>query len=858
MTRHLISVAAAASAVALGALGAGSADNTWADSTPHAAPAAPAAKALPPGAATTAQAKPYWGMLRQYCETCHNVTDWAGDVAFETLQPQDIPSDAKIWETAIMKLSGHLMPPPGHKQPSQQSINAFIAWLETHLDAAGAAHPDPGFVVLHRLNRSEYARSVEDMLDVTVDPSELLPKETESDDFDDIANVLKVSPTFLDQYISAARTVAALAVGDPHAARAISIYEVGKQDQAFHVEGLPLGTRGGMVVTHYFPVDAEYDFNLSVFTGIGYYTGLDHPADVVLSIDNQKVFERSIGGAEDLKEADQHPNEAAKEFKARFENIRVHVPAGPHRIGVAFVATTHDESVDWLEPLNTRGGNDRMASIRGLQITGPYDPTGVSETPSRQKIFICHPASASEGEPRSSGERPARTAGPGDSTPGTANPGELDCARRILAKLAREAFRRPVTEQDLAAPMRFYEQGRAGKSFDAGIENAIVAILCSPKFLFRTEYAPPELKVGGIYHVSDVDLASRLSFFLWSEGPDEELLDLAVAGKLHQPAVLEREVRRMLADPRAESLVTDFAFQWLEVDSMDKIEPDNVEYPGFDEDLRTAYRTEMRLFLDSILLEDQDVRELMTANWTYVNERLALQYHVPNVQGAQFRRVTLTNPARYGLLGKGAMLMGTSYANRTAPVLRGAWILDVITDTPPHAPPPAIPALIENVPGGKQLTIRDRMQMHRRQPSCNACHGIMDPMGLAMENFDAMGGWQVKDRDTGLPIDAQGRMADGTMLSGPQDVRRALMTNSQLFVQTITEKLMTFALGRTLDYRDMPTVRAIVHDAARDDDRFSAIVLGIVESPQFEEQHVPGAGHDGRPNLLTTQAANLN
>ncbi len=831
MTRHLLSVLAAAATI-LVASGAG---DSWAGPPPATSATAAqgtagTAQALPPGAATSPQAKPYWGMLQQYCETCHNVTDWAGDVAFETMQPRDIPADAKIWEAAIVKLDGHLMPPPGHKQPDQAAINAFIAWMESHLDAAGHAHPDPGYVVLHRLNRSEYARSVDEMLGVDVDPAALLPKETESDDFDDIANVLEVSPTFLDQYISAARTVADLAVGNPRPAKAIAIYEAGRHDQAFHVEGLPLGTRGGMAVTHVFPADGDYDFDLGVYTGVGYYTGLDHPSDVVLSIDNQKVFERSIGGAADLKKADQDPNEAAKDFTSRFQHIRVHVPAGPHEIGVAFIAKTLSESADWLEPLNPRGGDDRIPTIRGLQITGPYDPSGVSETPSRQRIFICHPASASD---------------------------ELPCARRILGKLAQEAFRRPVTDDDLAAPMQFFERGRQGKTFDAGIESGIVAILCSPKFLFRTEFAPPEVKVGGIYRVSDLDLASRLSFFLWSEGPDRQLLDLATAGKLHEPAVLEQQVRRMLADPRAESLVTNFAFQWLEVDGMDKIEPDNVEYPEFDEDLRSAYRTEMQLFLDSVLLQNQDVRELMTANWTYVNERLALQYHIPNVQGAQFRRVTLTNPDRFGLLGKGAMLMGTSYANRTAPVLRGAWILDVVTDTPPHAPPPAIPALIENVPGQKPLTIRQRMEMHRRQPSCNACHGIMDPMGLAMENFDAMGGWQVKDRDTGLPIDAEGRMADGTVLHGPADLRQALMRNPQLFVQTITEKLMTFALGRTLDYRDMPTVRAIVQDAGRDDDRFSAIVLGIVESPQFEEQHAPGTGRSGQPNLLTTQAANL-
>ena len=814
MTRHVLTVLAVASLLLVSSAGASWASPATGSST---ASASAAAEALPPGAATKAQGRPYWDMLSQYCEGCHSVTDWAGGVAFATMQPRDIPADAQVWETAIMKLDGHLMPPPGHKQPSQAQINAFIAWMSNHLDMAAAAHPDPGFVVLDRLNRTEYARSVDAMLGVQVDPSDLLPVETMSDDFDDIANVLKVSPTFLDQYISAAQTVAALAVGNPHAAEAIAVYNAGEQDQKYHLEGLPLGTRGGMVVTHDFPADGDYRFDLNVYTGIGYLIGLDHPNDVIVSIDGQKVFEKAIGGAQDLKEADQHPNQAKIEFTSRFENIWVHVPAGPHRIGVAFIANTLSASNDWLEPLNPRGGNDRVPVIQGLKISGPYDPSGVSETPSRKKIFICYPTRASE---------------------------ELPCAHEILAKLAREAFRRPVTAADLVAPMRFFEQGRKGKSFDAGIENAIVAILCSPKFLFRAEFEPPQVKIGGIYHVSDLDLASRLSFFLWGEGPDEELIDLGAKNELHDPAVLEREVRRMLADPRAESLVTGFAFQWLQMDAMYKLVPDQVEYPGFDEDLRSAYRTEMRLFLDSVLLKDRNVLDLMTANWTYVNARLALEYHIPNVQGAQFRRVVLDNSARWGLLGKGAILMGTSYGNRTSPVRRGAWILDVVTDTPPHAPPPAIPLLLENVPGKKPLTIRQRMLIHRRQPSCNACHGIMDPMGFAMQNFDAMGGWQTKDRDTGTPIDVGGRMADGTVIRGVADLRKALLRNPQLFVQAFTEKLMTYALGRTLDYHDMPVVRAIVRNAARHDDRFSAIVLGIIESPEFETQEMP---HTGAP-----------
>ena len=790
------------------------------------APAAP-----PVGAASMddAATKKEWHMLGDYCEKCHNVTDWTGGIAFETMMPDDIPTDAKVWEAAVSKLRGRMMPPPGQKQPPQATIDSFVAFMQAHLDAAGNAHPDPGYVALHRLNRTEYARSVKSLLDVDVDPTQLLPKEVKSDDFDDIGDVLKVSPTFLDQYISAARTVAALAVGNPHAGVSVATFRAGRPEQAFHEEGLPLGTRGGMVASYNFPADGDYDFDIDVFTGVGYIVGLDYPNQVILTVDDQRVFERTIGGEADLKEQDQHPIEAAKDFKARFSHIRVHVNAGVHRIGATFVRLAHAESDDWLQPLNPMGGMDRVPGITGVQITGPHHPSGITETASRHRIFVCYPHSAQE---------------------------ELPCARRILATIARGAYRRPVTDEDLTAPLHFYERARAGKGFDAGIESALVAILANPKFLFRLEPPPELVKAGGIYHVSDLALASRLSFFLWNEGPDEELLALASANRLHDREVLHGQVRRMLRDPRAESLVTDFAFQWLEVDGMDKVVPDPVEYPEFDEALRISFREEMRLFLGSILLHDEDVRSLLTANWTYLNERLALHYGIPDVRGSQFRRVTLGDADRFGLLGKGAILMGTSYGNRTAPVLRGAWVLEAITGTPPHAPPPAIPPLKENVPGAKPLTIRERMQMHRQQASCNACHGVLDPLGLALENFDAMGRWQVKDRDAALPIDASGVLPSGQVVRGPVDLRNALMARPEQFVQTMTEKLMTYALGRNLNFRDMPVVRAIVRAAAHQDYRFDEIVLGIVDSPEFQEQHVPAAPANGAPELLTTQAAN--
>jgi hypothetical protein len=787
------------------------------------------AQSVPPS--QSAAADPRWHMLGDYCEKCHNATDWTGGVAFDTMEPQGIPDDAKVWEAAVSKLRGRMMPPPGEKQPDQATIDAFVSWMENHLDAAAAARPDPGYVSLHRLNRTEYARAVKELLDLDVDPGALLPKDVKSDGFDNVSNVLKVSPTFLDQYISAARTVAAQAVGNPHAAKAIATYRAPQREQAFHIEGLPLGTRGGMLIEHNFPADGPYEFSINVGTGVGYIGGLDQVHKVILLLDGRRVFEREIGGPQDLKDADQKQQEFTKEARERFQHIRVNVTAGPHELGATFVARALAESDDWLEPFNPRGGLERIPRIGGLEIAGPDAATGISETPSRRKIFSCHPANESE---------------------------ELPCAKQILSSLTRVAYRRPVTETDLTAPLRFFQAGRQGKDFDAGIESALVAVLSSPKFLYRAEFLPTNLPASTgpqTYRVSDIALASRLSFFLWSEGPDEELLELAAADKLHEPAVLDAQVRRMLADPRSKSLVTNFAFQWLQVDGMDKIEPDPVVFPNFDEDLRIAFRKEMELFVDSVLHQDHDVVDLLTANYTFVNERLALHYGIPNVRGDQFRRVELRDSRRFGLLGKGAILMGTSYANRTAPVLRGAWVLEVVTGTPPHAPPPAIPALKENVPGAKPLTIRERMQMHRSQPSCNACHGIMDPIGMSLENFDAMGKWQTKDPETGTLIDTSGQMSDGRVVNGPDDLRKALTARPEQFVQTLTEKLMTFALGRTIEYYDMPSVRAIVREAARSGYHFSAIVLGIVHSDEFQLQRPADAEGAHKTDRMTTQAS---
>ncbi|MDR2215065.1 MAG: DUF1592 domain-containing protein [Nevskiaceae bacterium] len=754
----------------------------------------------------------HWTLLNTYCEKCHNAVDWAGGVAFDTLQPGSIAKEAKTWEATVRKLRGQMMPPPGEERPDAAAVNDFVSWLESRLDEAGAASPQAGYVSLHRLNRAEYARSVKELLNVDVDPASLLPQDTLSDGFDNIANVLKVSPTFLDQYVSAARTVAALAVGNAQAPRAIATYRGGRHSQAMHIDGMPLGTRGGFSVTHNFPADGTYTFNLNVGGGGGYGGGgQEHRA--IFLIDGKQVFERTFGGPEDLKKSDQLQQEATKEFQARFRGIELPVTAGPHQLTVTFQQRAMSESDDWLSSFNPAGGGASAPSAGGIEINGPVNVTGMADTPSRQRIFICRPT------------------GPDD---------ELPCAKKILTALTTAAYRRPVTDEDLEAPLRFFEVGRKGKDFDAGIQNSIVAILATPKFLYRAEQAAPQVAdASQSWRIADLDLASRLSFFLWSQGPDQQLLDLAAANRLHEPEQIKAQVVRMLADPRANTLVTNFAFQWLQVGSMDKIIVDETIFPNFDEDLRSAFRKEMELWLGSVLLQDRPVTDLLTSDWSYLNERLALHYGIRDVRGPQFRRVALNDSHRFGLLGKGAMLLGTSYANRTAPVLRGAYVLEVISGTPPAAPPPAIPALKENVPGGKAETVRERMEAHRSVASCNACHGIMDPLGLALENFDALGAWQSKDADTGTPIDSDGSMVDGRPVRGPDGLRNILAGNANQFVQALTVNLMTYALGRSVEYFDMPQVRRIVREAEPHGNRFEDLVLGIVNSPEFQTQQLP-------------------
>jgi mono/diheme cytochrome c family protein len=758
--------------------------------------------------------------IEQYCGKCHNATDWAGGVAFDTLDVGQPGGDAEVWEKAVRKLRGRMMPPPGEPQPSANEVGAIAATLEYSLDRHAAAEPNPGSKGLHRLNRPEYANAIRDILGLSVDVQSLLPRDDQSHGFDNIADVLKVSPAFFEQYLQAARQVSIQAVGNPGARATSRIYPGTLQAQQYlHLEGLPLGTRGGMLVEHDFPVDGEYELTISGLVGGGYLWGVMDQNTLLVTVDDVRVFEATLGGGEDLDAIDLRQAEGIAAIDARFRNIRMNVTAGRHRIGITYRQKTAAESNEilhsWIPVAGMQqmvNGNSGGPRISNVEIRGPVTKGGVSETPSRRLLFTCRPRNAADEQP---------------------------CAREILGTVARRAFRRHVTDDDLAGALQFYAQGRAEGSFDAGIQKGLMAILASPKFLYRMHTPPADAKPGQTFALNDLDLASRLSFFLWSAPPDEALLDTAAAGRLREPAVLEAQVRRMLADRRSEALVTTFAGQWLNVRGLELVNPDPNLFPEYTDDLVPLFQKELELFVGSIFHADRSVIDLLTARHSFVNERLALHYGLKGVRGGQFRRVEFTEPYRAGLLGKGALLMGTSYANRTTPVLRGAYILEHLLGTPPAAPPPNVEAFPENQEGGAQQTVRSRLEMHRRQKSCNSCHGVIDPLGLALENFNAIGQWRDKDIDAGTKIDSTGRLVDGTPLLGPDDLRKAIVERPELYVTTFTEYLMTYALGRNVQYYDMPTIRAIVRDARARDYRFSGIVLGIVRSPAFLTDRLP-------------------
>ncbi len=766
-----------------------------------------------------------FAFLDKYCGDCHNSTYWTGGVSFETMAPESIPSDAKTWEAAVRKLRGRLMPPAGKPQPEATDIKSFVSWMEHNLDAAAQAQPNPGRVALQRLNRKEYGNAVRDLLGAKIDVTAILPQDDAADGFDNVANVLQVSPSFLEQYVSAARSVAIQAVGDRGAKLSAVSYSVkDRSSQYAHVDGLPLGTRGGLVVEHEFPVDGEYELNIGNMARALWVYNMEFENTVVATLDGKRIFETKIGGEEDMKSIDQQQDVAVDAINARLKKIRFSTTAGAHKLAVTFLHRTYAESEDRLHALMPGIGQDRVLGLSSFDIRGPFNPVGLSETESRKTIFTCYPATAAEEQP---------------------------CADRIIESLATRAFRRPVTEAELQPLRNFYTAGRQSGDFENGVRRSLTAILASPYFLYRAEIAPASLASDGIYRINDLELATKLAFFLWSSLPDTELLQLANQKRLSEPAVLEAQVRRMLADRRSETLASNFAFQWLNMAKLAEIEPDPNVFP-YAGDPRDDFRTELRLFVDSIFREDRSVVDLLTADHTYLNERLALHYDINTIKGDRFRRVTLDNSARWGLLGKGAVLMVSSYPNRTAPVLRGAWILERIMGTPPAPPPPNVEALRENQAGKKALTVRELMAQHRSNATCFSCHGIMDPLGFALENFDGVGKWRSIDRFAGTPIDSSGVLPDGTNINSPDDLRNALAGNPDQFVQTVTQNLMTYALGRSVEYYDMPTVRAIVHATAKDNYRFSSLVLNIVNSEAFQKRKVQPDPH--APGVQLTQS----
>lgn len=772
---------------------------------------------------TVASVEEQWGVLDQFCVDCHNAAEYAGDLSFESLTPDHVRTHPEIWEKVSVKLRGNLMPPPGNPQPERERIDSFLSALEGFIDTSAEA-PRAGHVPIQRLTRTEYALAVEDLLAVEIDPEEFLPTEIEVDGFENMAAALSVSPAFLEQYISVARTVARLAVGEPEPKVASVYFPPPGGDQDGYVDGMPLGTRGGTRFEHSFPADGEYRINITDLDVGLYPRSLETEHTLVVLIDRSEVFREQLGGPEDLAFVDIGGAPARAEIMERFANIPVQVTAGVHEIVVTFIERSRAATDGDIFGFTPYGGFSFTGQMRvprvigGIEVVGPFASTGVSRTASREKVFVCEPEVAAR---------------------------ERECAQRIAANLARRAFRRPVTEDDIGRLMPFYEVG-ARQSFDAGVEQLVAAVLASPDFLYRAIVGPTDDGHAASYALSDLELASRLSFLLWGRGPDDELLELAAAGGLQDSGILDAQVERMLADPRSETLVTGFALRWLNLDELEAVDPDDRLFPGFSDELREDFAIEIESFLRSILLEDENVQKLLTAEHTFVNERLAAHYGIDSVRGPQFRRVTLADEARHGLLGKGAVLLRTSYGDRTSPVLRGAWVLEKLMGTPPTPPPPNVETDLSTPEGERPKTIRVRLEQHRESASCNGCHGVIDPYGLALENFTVTGEWRDFDREADAPIDASTVLPGGQAVGGPVELRAALLRRPDQLVLALTTKLMMYALGRELEYHDMPQVRAVVRAAAQQDYRFAAIVKGVVNSDAFRMQATPhGPDSDG-------------
>jgi len=753
--------------------------------------------------------------VSQTCAACHNDKLKSGNFSWAGVDLTHPDRSAQSLEKAIRMLHAGMMPPPGIPRPDAATMKAFVGALENGIDHAAAVHPNAGAPALHRLNRTEYRNSIRDLLSIDVDVASLLPADDMSHGFDNMADALNVSPALMEGYIRAASRISREAVGDPDVTASSKTYHIPRVvNQLRHVEGAPFGTRGGLAVMHDFPADGEYIFRMSLYYDIcgplwGKSQGKGQQIEV--AVNGERVALLSID-----------PNST---FTDDLVTAPVKITAGPKRVSAAFIQKSEGPAEDTVMPfeqslidLNNADlpGITSLPHLRELRVVGPKNVTGISDTPSRRKIFVCRPGAGSD---------------------------EIPCAKNIISTLARQAYRRPSTDTDLEDLLSVFQQGRRVPAkneapFDSGIRTVVQTLISDPEFVFRFEHTPANVQPGTNYRISDLELAARLSYFLWSSAPDDQLITLASQGKLKDPAMLEQQVRRMLADPRSEALSTVFAAQWLQLQNLRDVQPDAFLYPNFDRNLADSMRRETELLFNSIVHEDRNIGDLLTANYTFVDELLAKHYGIPNVLGPQFRRVTVTDENRLGILGHASILTLTSVSNRTSPVQRGKWVMIALLGTPPPPPPASVPPLKETGENENIQSVREKMEQHRKNEPCRSCHQLMDPIGLALENFDGIGSWRAKDG--GLPVDASGRMFDGTPLDGPVSLRKAILSHSDAFIGTFTENLLAYAVGRVLDYRDMPMVRSIEQEAARNGDRFSTFVLGIVKSMPFQMRRAEG------------------
>ena len=757
-------------------------------------------------------------IVEQYCALCHDDGAESGGFAWSSIDLAHPEQNADLVERMIRKIRSGLMPPAGSPRPDIETMDGFAAGLEAQIDEVARTRPYVRSPELHRMNRTEYQNAVRDLLGVHVDVNELLPPDARTSSgvsgggFDNMSEALTITPALMGAYVRAADKISRAAFGDPNADAGMQTYKVSRlQNQMRHVPGTPVGTRGGVSVRHTFPADGEYIFDVTPFY---YYTELVIGASLPDEMQGQQL-EISVDG-EPLAVLTIDPD--VKESAADYSTPPVFVKAGQRRLSAAFISKfdgpvqDHNRLVEYTimdTTISTIPEMTDLPHLQALAVTGPFNPVGVSDNPVRERVFTCRPTSDSENE---------------------------GCATRIISRLAGRAFRRPANDEDLESLMEFYRRGEQAGGFDEGVRAAVQVILAKPEFIFRFERKPADAEPGQSYRISDLELASRLAYFLWSTIPDEELVEIANDGRLQDPEILEQQVTRMLADRRSEALATNFASQWLRLTGLEGKAPESLLYPDFTRQLASSMRREIELLFSDIIGEDRNVLDLLTADDTFLDETLARHYSVNEVVGTGFRKVNLTDPVRFGLLGKAGILTLTSFANRTSPVARGKYVLEVLLGSSPPLPPPSVPPLDEQVDNKRILTVRQRMERHRSNPACASCHKIVDPIGMALENFDAIGVWRATDG--GIPIDPTGEMYDGFELDGPRGLRAAVLNRSKAFLGTFTENLMTYGVGRVLDYRDMPTVRSIARDAERDDNRFSAFIMGIVKSATFQMRSV--------------------